>query len=141
MLQPSFAGAARFPVLVPKRRPARTVLLVEDEWLIAELMAETLADDGYRVLRSADAHEALQLLRNDKVDLLFTDIDLARGTNGVVLAREARALEPRLQVVYTSGGCAQLSRDQAVSGSTFVAKPYRPEHVCELIAALLDQAD
>ena len=140
MLQPSFADAARRPLLAPKRRPPRTVLLVEDEWLIAELMAETLEDEGYRVLRAADAHEALRLLQGDKIDLLFTDIDLARGTSGAVLAREARALEPRLQVVYTSGGHACLPRGEAVAGSTFVPKPYRPEQVCELIAALLDRA-
>jgi CheY-like chemotaxis protein len=103
----------------------RVILVVEDELLLAQLAAEVLEAEGHRVLTAADSHAALQILRSEPVDLLFTDIDLARGTRGLTLAREARALRPDLAVAYASGGRAGLASDQMVPTSVFLAKSYR----------------
>ena len=128
------------PVLpaAPARAPtSRTILVVEDEYLVCEMAADALADEGYRVLTAADAHDADAMLSHEAVDLLFTDIDLARGTNGLTLARCARRRMPRLPVIYTSGGRDALAPDEAVLGSVFVAKPYRPSHIAALARRLL----
>ncbi len=77
---------------------------------MCELAAEALLEEGYRVLTAADAWEAEAILARESVDLLFTDIDLARNTNGLSLARCARELSPDLPVVYTSGGRACFRR-------------------------------
>ena len=133
----SFACA--FPVQ-PAFRPraaAETVLVVEDEAMVCELAAEALLDEGYRVLTAADADAAEDILARERVDLLFTDIDLARNTNGIALAHRARRALPRLPVVYTSGGRDGLSPAEAVSRSVFVPKPYRTAQIVAVTHDLL----
>ncbi|GJE42209.1 response regulator [Methylobacterium soli] len=114
-----------------------TVLVVEDEATVCELAVEALLDEGYRVLSAADAVEAEAILARETVDLLFTDIDLARNTNGIALARRARSQCPGLPVVYTSGGRGSLSQADAVAESIFVPKPYRPSQIVELTNGIL----
>lgn len=116
---------------------AETVLVVEDEALVCELAAEAFLDEGYRVLTAADADAAEDILARESVDLLFTDIDLARNTNGIALARRARRQMPSLPVIYTSGGRAHLSLSDAVADSVFVPKPYRPSQLVAVAHGLL----
>ena len=107
-----------------------TVLVVEDDPSLLSLTAYVFGKKGHHVLTDVDAFGALALLRSHSVDLLFTDIDLAHGTNGVTLARDARALKSDLPVAYTSGRIV-LSGDQMVPGSVFLPKPYRlAEVIC-----------
>jgi DNA-binding response OmpR family regulator len=101
-----------------------TVLVVEDDPSLLSFAAYVFGKKGHHVLTDVDAFGALALLRSHSVDLLFTDIDLAHGTDGVTLARDARALRSDLPVAYTSGRIA-LSADQMVPRSVFLPKPYR----------------
>ncbi len=130
---------ASFPGPAPAFRGRRldTILVVEDEFVVCELAAEALHDEGYRVLTAADAHEAEAILSHERVDLLFTDIDLARNTNGLALAHRARCRRPDLPVVYTSGGCAGLSQNETVRDSIFVPKPYLPSDLVALTNDIL----
>ncbi|WP_173928746.1 response regulator, partial [Pseudomonas sp. GW531-E2] len=82
-----FAAAFVCPTLPVPDRGVATILVVEDEPTVCELAAEALLDEGYRVLTAADAWEAEAILSRESVDLLFTDIDLARNTDGLSLAR------------------------------------------------------
>lgn len=127
------ASAFAFPPALVRS----TVLVVEDEAFVCELAAEALLDEGYRVLTAADADEAEAILESESVDLLFTDIDLARNTNGIALARLARRRLPDLPVLYTSGGRGCLSSEEAVASSVFVPKPYRPSQLVDLTKDLL----
>src|SRR5689334_21874229 len=88
---------ARFP------RTAPTVLVVEDDWLVMDSLKEALADEEFRVLSAPDAVTARRLMESDDVDVLFTDIDLGPGPDGLALARQARLLIPDLAVIYASG--------------------------------------
>lgn len=117
--------------------PGRTVLVVEDEALIREMIVEALADgDDLRVLAAASASEALRLLETDEIDMLFTDIDLGPGPDGFEVARLAGARRPALSVVYTSGRLGGPD-ERALPGAGFVPKPYRPTQVCDRLRALL----
>ena len=135
-----FAAAFVCPSLPILDPAAATILVVEDEPTVCELAAETLLDEGYRVLTAADAWQAEAILAGESVDMLFTDIDLARNTNGLALARRARRLCPELAVVYTSGGRACLPANEAVPGSIFVPKPYRPAQLVTLARDVLRAA-
>ncbi|WP_342104453.1 response regulator [Methylobacterium sp. SI9] len=135
-----FAAAFVCPSLPVPDSAAATILIVEDEPTVCELAAETLLDAGYRVLTAADAWQAEAILANESVDLLFTDIDLARNTNGLALARRARQICPDLPVVYTSGGRDGLPTRDSVSGSVFVPKPYRPSQLVALTRDALNAA-
>jgi CheY-like chemotaxis protein len=110
------------------------VLLVEDEWLISEWVAESLLEQGFAVHTVTNAADAMQHLKSAPVDVLFTDINLAGGTDGTTLALRARELSPDLPVVYASGRVNMLDSALRVPGSIFVAKPYIPALVGRLLA-------
>jgi two-component system, response regulator PdtaR len=80
------------------------ILIVEDEALIRVDAAESLRLRGYRVHEAANASEAMDSLHSELiVDLLFTDINLGRGMNGIELAMLALAKLPRLKILVTTG--------------------------------------
>ncbi len=113
------------------------VLLVEDEMLIAEWVAESLSEQGFIVHTVSNAGDALRHLAAAPVDVLFTDINLPGGMDGAALARQARALLPDLPIIYASAR-AQISDLQGrVAGVAFLRKPYEPEEAGRLISDAL----
>jgi two-component system, response regulator PdtaR len=110
------------------------VLLVEDEFLIAECVAEYLSQQGFVVHIASNGREALSQLASAHVDVLFTDINLPGGLDGTALARRAREMLPDLPVIYASGRFAALPSEARVPGGVFLRKPYSPEAVGRLIA-------
>jgi CheY-like chemotaxis protein len=110
------------------------VLLVEDELLIGEWVAESLSEQGFAVHTVTNAADALRYLAATPVDVLFTDINLPGGIDGATLARRARELLPHLPVVYASARANMLDRQACVPGSIFVSKPYVPALVGQLLA-------
>ncbi len=122
----------------------KSVLVVEDEVLIGEMVCAALADDGFDVHVSHDAGDALRYLKSGKrVDVLFTDIDLGGEMDGGSLAREARELRPGLPVVYASGKANGVRHTAKVPGSIFLQKPYDPFHASSLLAqmSVLDEEE
>ena len=113
------------------------VLLVEDEFLLADMVAEVLSEHGFEVFTVANAKDALRHLTcGSPCDILLTDIKLAGNIDGTVLARLARELRPNLPVVYASGSYRTINELDAVSGAVFVPKPYNPEKLCEMLSAM-----
>ena len=110
------------------------VLLVEDEFLISELVAESLSEQGFSVRTVSNGTDALRHLASAPVDVLFTDINLVGGMDGTALARRAREMLPDLPVVYASGRVNVLDLAMSVPRSVFVAKPYDPDVVGRLLA-------
>jgi CheY-like chemotaxis protein len=116
------------------------ILLVEDEFLIAEWVAQALSEQGFAVHAVSNARDALRHLAAAPVDVLFTDINLPAGMDGAALARHARELIPELPVVYASAHVAMLDRQEHVPGALFIRKPYAPPAVGRLIASLVESA-
>jgi CheY-like chemotaxis protein len=111
-----------------------SVLVVEDEILISDLIAEVLAEHGFRVHAVAAAEDALSYLESGaEVDVLFTDINLLGRMNGSELAQVARAKRPELPIVYCSGRYSPSALAPPVSRSIFIKKPYSPEDLCRLL--------
>jgi DNA-binding response OmpR family regulator len=125
---------------IPHHNHPIRVLMVEDEVLISEWVAETLSEQGFAVLTAIDGSDALRQLASEPVDVLFTDINLPGGMDGVALARRARELRPDLAVVYASGHLPALDADKRVPGSMFVPKPYVPALVGRLLAHVAPSA-
>jgi CheY-like chemotaxis protein len=89
---------------------------------------------GYRVTRAASAAAALGALSNDRpVDLVFSDIMMPGGMNGVELAREIRRRRGDLPVLLTSGYAEAAKARADAEGVRVLPKPYRLD---ELAAAL-----
>lgn len=83
------------------RTPAAiSVLVVEDEVMISNLVGDCLSESGFRVHEVATADEALRYFKSGaNVDVLFTDINLPGGMNGAELAEWARELRPEMPIV------------------------------------------
>jgi CheY-like chemotaxis protein len=119
--------------------PARRahILMVEDEILISDLIAEALCDRGFKVHAVADAEEALRYLESgSKVDVLFTDINLAGQMDGAMLAKRVREKRPELPIVYCSGRYSPSALAPPVPRSIFMRKPYDPADLCTLLERL-----
>jgi CheY-like chemotaxis protein len=113
------------------------VLLVEDEFLLCDMIAEALSEHGFEVYAVANAKDALRHLTcGSPCDILLTDINLQGDIDGTTLARLARELRPDLPVVYASGSYTRLEELDAVPGAIFVAKPYNPDKLCEMLCGM-----
>ena len=101
------------------------VLVAEDEFSVRALLVDTLKRGGFEVVEAASGDEALQLLAfAHRIDILVADIDLP-GTDGIALARGARARYPALPVLFLGGGADMLAdRDDAPHPHRFLSKPF-----------------
>ncbi len=119
-----------------------TILVVEDEPDVAEIASAFLRSLGYRVRNATGETEALLLLDSaPDIALLFTDVVLGAGGNGIDLARAARLQRPQLPILLTSGyanpGSSRTERDSA--GFELLRKPYRREQLAAAIRRNLDR--
>lgn len=122
----------------PAERQPTCVLLVEDEALIAEIIGDALTESGHSVHTVANAHDAITHLSNGaRVDLLFTDINLPGDLDGVGLAEHARAANPQLPVLFSSGRWWRLDELQKLPHAATLRKPYSPARACEAVDLLL----
>jgi DNA-binding NtrC family response regulator len=128
----SKAGCAMEPTRT--RKDKIRILVVEDEFLIAEWVAEILGEQGFEVETASNAVDALCHLVSSSIDVLFTDINLPGSMDGTALARCARELSPQLPVIYASARVAALAPDVCVPGGVFLPKPYRADALGQLIA-------
>ena len=130
----------------PLRRAEKgeAVLAVEDEPAVLSAVVESLPDLGYHVLAARDAAEALERLRGgERIDVLFSDIVMPGGMNGVQLAVEAGRLRPGLRVLLTSGYTNEaLAGEHSVpSDVPILTKPYRREELARRLKAVQHAAE
>ncbi|MVT52401.1 response regulator [Bradyrhizobium yuanmingense] len=118
----------------PKKSNQGEILLVEDDDEVAALVSEMLGQLGYNVTRAASAAAALGALADGRsVDVVFSDIMMPGGMNGVELAREIRNRRSDIPVLLTSGYSEASAHEADAAGIQILAKPY---HIDELAAAL-----
>jgi CheY-like chemotaxis protein len=117
-----------------------TVLLVEDEFLIAELVEDALLQCGYAVHREATGDRAMAALDGRRqFSGVVTDIRLPGRMSGWEVAQHARRLNPDIVVVYMSGDSARAYEAEGVPHSTFVQKPFMPEQVTTAVSRWLNE--
>ena len=118
------------------------VLLVEDEEDVRKIAAAFLSSLGYRVVAMPAAAQALAALEAEArgAAVLFTDVMLGSGMNGVELALAARALRPGLGVLLTSGYDPVSARLASAGDFELLPKPYRREQLAEAIRRKLPAA-
>jgi signal transduction histidine kinase/CheY-like chemotaxis protein len=104
-----------------------TILLVEDEPQVAEILMSALHGAGYTVLMASRGPEALEIVRAStaRIDLLLTDIVMP-GMNGRELADRVRQLQPEIRTLYMSGYSDDAVLRNGVEAATmqFLAKPF-----------------
>ena len=115
------------------------ILLVEDDPLIRDLLAEALNEAEFNVVEAGSAEEAIALLeRRTDIRLLLTDVHMPGRFNGMDVARAARARCPELPVVFATGRPETLMDfDEFGEGDVCLAKPFSPSEAVAKIEALL----
>lgn len=113
-----------------------SVLVVEDDGEVRKLAASFLNALGYRTLEVGSAAEALLLLNSEpNLALLFTDVRLGGGMDGIELATRARSERPDIGVLLTSGYAESSPPfDGRPDGFELLAKPYRREQFAAAVA-------
>ena len=121
----------------PRAEAGETVLVVEDEPDVMAMAVESLAELGYATLTAPDAATALRRLASGaRIDILFSDVVMPGGTNGVELVAEARRLRPGLRVLLTSGYSASVNEQQVPRDVPLLAKPYRRDDLAAKLRLL-----
>jgi CheY-like chemotaxis protein len=127
----------------PGEEPAQgweTILLVEDDQGVLEVVTAMMEELGYRVLTAQNGPEALSILeRGEPIDLLFTDLVMPQGISGAELAQRARQMRPELKVLLGSGYSARMSpaAATAAAGLPILGKPYRQAELAAKLRAVL----
>jgi PAS domain S-box-containing protein len=135
------AERATLPKGGAKERPGTpSVLVVEDDPDVLDVTIETVRSLGYQVSSAPNALEALTILgHNDaRIDVLFADVVMPKGLDGIELAREARRLRPKLQILLASGYTREglRSRENIAEDTVFLAKPYQLSVLAETLRQL-----
>jgi PAS domain S-box-containing protein len=117
------------------------ILVVDDRPDVAELARNMLEDFGYTVETATNAREALTKLDGDnRFDMLFSDLIMPGGMNGVSLAREAKRRFPALRVLLTTGYAEASLERTDLGGTEFdsIPKPYRRAELARKVRIVLD---
>lgn len=138
------AARQRDRVAMPAPRGRATILLVEDNVSVREMMCMTLSELGYTVMEAPDGAEALRLLeRGGDVtpDLVLTDIAMPQ-MNGDELAHRVREISPEMPILFTSGyGPDQLTDGWPTDlGVNYLQKPFSHERLAFKVASALEVA-
>jgi putative addiction module CopG family antidote len=121
-------------MVVPSGQPM--VLLVEDDSLIRMNTAEMLTESGMTVVEAASAEDALMALQTLAIDILVTDVNLP-GLSGPELAVRARAIQPRIGIVFATGE-SDVAMGKNDPGVTILPKPYDMIALSSAVARVLD---
>ncbi|AWN42898.1 hybrid sensor histidine kinase/response regulator [Methylobacterium durans] len=123
------------------RHGTETVLVVDDRPDVAATAGIILEDFGYRVTVVDGPKAALEVLDGEaRIDLLFTDLIMPGGMNGVMLARAARERQPKIRVLLTTG-YAEASLERTDAGGTefeVINKPYKRMELARRVRRVLD---
>jgi signal transduction histidine kinase len=123
-------------------RGSERLLVVEDDPAVLSLAVDMLTDLGYQVVTARDAASALDILgRGEAVDLLFSDVIIPGGVNGVQLARAARRLRPGIAVLLASGYTSEITEifhEDLEGDFELIDKPYERAAVATKLRELLD---
>lgn len=109
-----------------------SVLVVEDDFVLLEIVTHIFERAGLRVYQASGGEAALTVLRDNgaRIDWLFTDVNLPGLIDGWVVAAEYRLSHPFRPVIYSSS--AQFVTRRTVHGSIFIEKPFDPAHILNL---------
>ena len=109
------------------------VLVVEDEAIVRMSIVEELEEAGFEVFEAANAAKAIEvLIANNRIEVMFTDIDMPGGVDGLKLAASVRDRWPPIKIIVTSGH-RKVNVDALPVEARFMLKPYEAEAVIRSI--------
>ncbi|WP_424626843.1 PAS domain-containing protein [Bradyrhizobium sp. SYSU BS000235] len=141
---PRYAGgtstdASLLSVSGEHQASGETVLVVEDEPVVRNVIVETLEDQGYRVLEAVDGPSGLHIITHDqRIDLLVSDVGLP-GMNGRELGDQARQLKPDLKILFITGYAenAAMAKGFLHPGMDMMTKPFDVEKFLQRVKDMI----
>lgn len=115
------------------------VLVVEDEFIIREALADHLAHCGFDVLPACDGEEALDILQAPPcpVDLVFTDVRMPGAVDGIALVKWLAANRPDMPAIIASGTEQRKALHENLGSVGYVDKPYDYDGAARKIRATI----
>lgn len=122
----------------PRVPTAATILVVDDERVVTDMLSRVLEKQGYRVLRADSAVSALAILEEQAVDIMVSDIHMP-GMNGLELTKQASQTYPDLSIVLMTGNYLKHDRRDALAAGAdgYVTKPFKNQTLLDLVAQLI----
>lgn len=122
--------------------PGKRVLIVEDDFHIADLLRMHLQDEGYQVTHCADGTQGLAQVRTGGWDALILDIMLP-GVDGLEICRQARAMTSYTPIIITSARSSEVHRilGLELGADDYLPKPFSMLELVARVKALLRRAD
>ena len=123
--------------MVPRRE---SVLIIDDEAGLRDMLMFGLSDRGYRVVTAASGEEGLEKIRSEKFDLVVTDI-MMPGIGGIEVLKEIKRLSSEAEVIMATG---YATLDTAVESmkqgaADYISKPYGLDKLCTLFDKALER--
>jgi PAS domain S-box-containing protein len=125
------------------RGGSERILLVDDDDDLLEVTSAMLTTFGYRVLCARNSTEAIRIIESgQEFDLLFSDVVMPNGPNGIELAREAKRRSSEIKVLLTSGYAEDvLDRHAAVEEFPVIQKPFSLSELAQSLRSVLQKGD
>lgn len=122
------------------RGTGETVLVVDDELPVRELVQRILIGHGYRVLSAAGGEAGLRLYEHHvgEIQVVLTDMDMPRPHGNAVI-RGIRRLNPRARIIRMSGHPRKDGTDHGIAPAAFLAKPFTPQQLLQTLQNSLAQ--
>ncbi len=116
--------------------PMKSILIVDDDEMIVELLALGFQGIGFKVLKAENGLDAWNLFNREDIDFVLTDLQMP-GMNGTELSHRIRNQSPSTTIAVMSGGetsaASELLRDRVAD--YFFPKPFSIKIICEAFAA------
>jgi PAS domain S-box-containing protein len=142
---PSIVSKEETQILTVLTKPVRgteTILLVEDEYLLLDMLRISLEAEGYTVYRAADGEEAIQMftLHKKEIDLILSDVGLPK-MNGVDEFKKLKEIDPTVKALLASGFFEPESKLELQRAGVmgFIQKPYVPQEILRKVREVLDK--
>lgn len=118
----------------------KNILLVDDHKSFRDSLARVLNGEGYRVFAATDGEEALDILRQENINLILTDLKMPR-MDGVELLRVAKTLHPEVEVILITGfGTVDTAVTAMKDGAfDYIQKPFKPRDIIKLVRKALEK--
>ena len=119
-----------------------TILLVDDEPHVLELLSVTLEDEEYRILQAKDGEEAMKLVEIGQIDLVMTDLKMPK-MDGIELTRAIRRIEPTLPImVYSAYRFVDTAPVALRAGANeYITKPFLQTKIKQVVERLLKEEE
>ncbi len=126
---------------IPRTSDRETILVIDDEAALRDILADVLEENGYHILTAPDGPAGMDILLSEQpIDLLITDVRLPNGMNGREVATAARIRRPGLKILFITGFAGDVLKgaSRLEEGMELLTKPFDLVRLPVTVRRLID---